>query len=470
MYKDNLRQLANEYLDLAAPFALCPLDGRYKSISKALWPYFSEIALVAHRVNVEVEWFIAMTELISSSEILRKFDPNMKLIVRSIAEEFSYEDFKEIKEIERETNHDVKSVEIFIKRRFEAIGLEEFTSFIHFGCTSEDINNLAYGLMIKAALNDVIIPEMNDVVEKIDNMVSLHANQPMLAHTHGQKATPTTVGKEFAVYSSRFNRAIHYLQEIPIMGKFNGATGNYSADSVAFPDEYWPSIVEAFVTQYMGLEFNPITTQIEPHDYVCEICDAIRHFTNVLIDFDLDMWLYIGMDYFKQIPVKGEVGSSTMPHKVNPIRFENSEANVWFANALFIALSEKLPRSRMQRDLSDSATQRNIGMAFGYALQAMQQTIGGLKKVAVHTDVIEKDLNNSWEVLAEPIQTMMRKYGMPEAYDTLKEMTRGKDISQEDIIKFVSGLDFLSERDKITLLELTPATYIGYAAHIANIF
>ena len=468
MYMDNLQPEVAKRLKAASAFSLCPLDGRYVGIATSLWPYFSTFALQAHRTVVEVEWFIALTEQLSSSDILKEYDPEMNLILRSISEEFSLDDFEEISDIEKETNHDVKSVEIFLQRRFKALGLEKFTSFIHFGCTSEDITNLAYGLMIKSALNDVIIPEMEAVSEKIYDFALEYASTPMLAHTHGQKATPTTVGKEFMVYASRLSEVIENLKCIPIYGKFNGATGNYSADSVAFPEENWPEIAEDFVTGHIGLEFNPVTTQIEPHDYICEICDAVRHFNNILIDFDLDMWLYISMDYFKQIPVKGEVGSSTMPHKVNPIRFENSEASVWFSNAVLLALSDKLPRSRMQRDLSDSATMRNLGMALGYSLQAIRQTLGGLKKVEVHTDVIENDLDNSWEVLAEPIQTMMRKYGMSEAYNTLKEMTRGKDISQEDILKFVASLSFLSAEDKETLSRLTPATYIGYAAYIAE--
>ena len=467
-YRDILQQEIDKRLTEAAAFSLCPLDGRYVAIAKALAPYLSDWALQYHRVNVEVEWFIAMTELVESSDFLMDFDPNMTMIIRSIAKEFSIDDYYEIKDIEKVTNHDVKAVEVFLQRRFKAIGLEKFVSFIHFGCTSEDINNLAYGLMIKSALNDVIIPKMTELADKINDFSTSFARVPMLAHTHGQKASPTTVGKEFAVYRERLYSVIDDLSYIRITGKFNGATGNHSAVSVAFPCEDWPAIAEQFVTDYMGLEFKLVTTQIEPHDYICEICDAIRHYNNILIDFDLDMWLYISMDYLKQIPVKGEVGSSTMPHKVNPIKFENSEASVWFSNALLIALSEKLPRSRMQRDLSDSATQRNIGIAFGYALQAINQTISGLEKIDVNTDVISEDLDSSWEVLAEPIQTVMRKYGISDAYDRLKQLTRGKEITREDIQEFIKTLDFISEDDREDLLKLKPSDYTGYAVEITE--
>jgi adenylosuccinate lyase len=295
-----------------------------------------------------------------------------------------------------------------------------------------------------------------------------YADTTMLAHTHGQPATPTTIGKEFTVYVCRLRESLENIKSIKIRAKFNGATGNYAAISVAYPEENWPELSKLFVQKYLGLNFNPVTTQIESHDYICQLADAIRHFNNVLLDFDLDMWLYISMEYFKQIPVKNEVGSSTMPHKVNPIRFENSEANIDMSNAIFMALSNKLPRSRMQRDLSDSSSQRNIGLAFGYSIQAIEQTIGGLKKVAVNKEKISADLNGKWEVLAEPIQTMLRKYGIPDAYEQLKELTRGKSTTQEDIHKFIDSLEVLSDQDRHTLIALTPETYTGWATKIVK--
>lgn len=295
-----------------------------------------------------------------------------------------------------------------------------------------------------------------------------HSDDAMLAHTHGQPATPTTIGKEFKVYAYRFASSIENIKNIQIKAKFNGATGNYSAILTAFPNVDWPAQAKKFVEEYLGLTFNPLTTQIESHDYTCHILDGIRHFNNILMDLDVDMWLYISMEYFKQIPVQGEVGSSTMPHKVNPIRFENSEANADMSNHICVALSNKLPKSRMQRDLSDSSSQRNLGLAFGYSLQAMNETLNGLAKCVVNKEKLAYDLNEKWEVLAEPIQTMLRKYGVPDAYDTLKALTRGKSISKEDILKFAESLDILSDEDRETLVNMTPASYIGKASELAK--
>jgi adenylosuccinate lyase len=385
----------------------------------------------------------------------------------TIYEEFSDKSFARVKEIENVTNHDVKAVEIFIGEKLKEMKLEKLVSFVHIGCTSEDINNTAYALMIREALTNVWIPAGKELICTISKMAAKYADIPMLAHTHGQPATPTTVGKELAVYVSRLRNALDSIVDMREYAKFNGATGNYAAIATAFPNVNWPEASERFVREYLILNFNPITTQIEPHDYICNIADGIRHFNNILLDLDVDMWLYISMEYFKQIPVKNEVGSSTMPHKVNPIRFENSEANIDMSNAILMALSNKLPRSRMQRDLSDSSSMRNIGLGMGYSLQAIEQTIGGLRKVAVNTDKISSDLESKWEVLAEPIQTMLRKYGIPDAYNQLKELTRGKDISKEAIHEFINSLDVLSEEDKKTLLELTPARYTGYASSLA---
>lgn len=457
----------NKLEELEGYLALCPLDGRYAKISKKLAPYFSEYALVKNRVKVEVYWLKFLLENIKSSKILNEFDKNRISEILEIHEDFSEVSYVKIKEIEKVTNHDVKAVELFVAEKLKEKQMENLVSFVHIGCTSEDINNTAYANMIAEGMKEVWIPEAEKLIDAISILAKQNANIPMLAHTHGQPATPTTVGKEFAIYAYRLKQSLENINSIKIRAKFNGATGNYSAISVVFPKEDWIRLSKKFIEEYLKLEFSPVTTQIENHDYICHIADGIRHFNNVLLDFDVDMWLYISMEYFKQIPVKNEVGSSTMPHKVNPIRFENSEANIDMSNAIFMALSNKLPRSRMQRDLSDSSSKRNIGLAFGYSIQAMSQTIGGLKKVEINKEKIAKDLDSRWEVLAEPIQTVLRKYGMPDAYNQLKELTRGKNISKGAIQEFIKDLDILTEEDKKTLLTLTPETYIGLASKIA---
>lgn len=453
--------------ELEGYLALCPLDGRYISISEILAPYFSEYALVKNRVKVEVYWLKFLLENIHSSKILNKFDKGRISEILEIYEKFSEDSYIRIKEIEKITNHDVKAVELFVAEKLKEKEMESLVSFVHIGCTSEDINNTSYATMISEGMKKVWTPEAEKLIEIISNLAKQYANIPMLAHTHGQPATPTTVGKELAIYAYRLKKSLENICSIKICAKFNGATGNYSAISVAFPNENWRMLSKKFVEKYLELDFSPITTQIENHDYICHIADGVRHFNNVLLDFDVDMWLYISMEYFKQIPVKNEVGSSTMPHKVNPIRFENSEANVDMSNAIFMALSNKLSRSRMQRDLSDSSSKRNIGLAFGYSLQAIGQTIGGLKKVEINNKKITEDLNTRWEVLAEPIQTVLRKYGILDAYNQLKELTRGKNISKEAIQKFVENLDILTEEDRKILIELTPESYIGLANNIA---
>lgn len=454
-------------LELEGYLALCPLDGRYVKISEKLAPYFSEYALVKNRVKVEVYWLKFLLENIKSSKILNEFDKKRIEEILGIYENFSEDSYIRIKEIEKVTNHDVKAVELFVAEKLKEKQMESLVSFVHIGCTSEDINNTAYANMIAEGMKQVWLPEAEKLIEAILSLAKNNANIPMLAHTHGQPATPTTVGKEFAIYAYRLKQSLENIHSIKIRAKFNGATGNYSAISVAFPEEDWRRLSKKFVEEYLQLDFSPVTTQIENHDYICHIADGVRHFNNVLLDFDVDVWLYISMEYFKQIPVKNEVGSSTMPHKVNPIRFENSEANIDMSNAIFMALSNKLPRSRMQRDLSDSSSKRNIGLAFGYSLQAIGQTIGGLKKVEINKEKIAKDLDSRWEVLAEPIQTVLRKYGIPDAYNQLKELTRGKNISKEAIQEFIENLDILTEEDKKALLTLTPETYIGLASKIA---
>lgn len=447
---------------------LCPLDGRYSGVKDALGEYFSEYALVKYRVFVEIQWLRFLIENVES-DILAKFNHDDMDKLMAIANEFNYDSFARIKEIENTTRHDVKAVEYFIDEQVKALGFEYLQSFVHIGCTSEDINNTSYACMIKYGLKDVWLKKAKELANIIDKWANDHSDDAMLAHTHGQPATPTTIGKEFKVYAYRFLSSIENVESIKIKAKFNGATGNYSAILTAFPNLDWPVLAKKFVEEYLGLTFNPLTTQIESHDYTCHILDGVRHFNNVLVDFDVDMWLYISMEYFKQIPVKGEVGSSTMPHKVNPIRFENSEANIDMSNNICVALSNKLPKSRMQRDLSDSSSQRNLGLAFGYSLQAMNETINGLAKCVVNKEKLASDLNEKWEVLAEPIQTMLRKYGVPDAYDTLKALTRGKSISKEDILKFAESLEILSDEDRQTLVDMTPASYIGLANKLAKL-
>jgi len=452
----------------AKHFALGPLDGRYSQIGEKLAPYFSEYALVKNRVKVEVFWLKFLLENVNGSEILNAFDIDRLPEIMSIYTDFSDASYVRVKKIESVTNHDVKSVELFVVEKLKEMGMDSLVSFVHIGCTSEDITNSSYANMISTAISEVWIPAAEQLIDKISEIAIDHADTAMLAHTHGQPATPTTIGKEMTVYSYRLKKSLENIKSIKACAKFNGATGNYAAISVAFPNENWPVLAKCFIEEYLGLKFNPVTTQIESHDYVCHILDGIRHFNNVLRDFDLDMWLYISMEYFKQIAVKTEVGSSTMPHKVNPIRFENSEANIKMGNGICSVLSDELPRSRMQRDLSDSSLQRNIGLAFGYSIQAIEQTIGGLKKVAVNTDKISSDLDSKWEVLAEPIQTVLRKYGIPDAYNQLKELTRGKNISKESIQEFIKSLDVISDEDKSTLLKLTPSDYIGLAVKIVE--
>lgn len=462
MHKTEFHEIPSEFL------AISPLDGRYSGIGKRLSPYFSEYGLVKNRVWVEVNWLVFMLNNLEDSEILKGFPKERISEILSIYESFGAESFARVKDIEAVTNHDVKAVEYYVDEELKALGMEELISYVHIGCTSEDITNIAYANTINQAMHDVWIPEAEKLIEVIEDFGARYSNTSMLAHTHGQPATPTTVGKEFSVYVYRLKSSLEYVKAIKLLAKFNGATGNYAAISIAFPNENWPELNKKFVEGTLGLTFNPVTTQIESHDYMCHLFDAVRHFNNVIRDLDQDMWLYISMEYFGQKVVEGEVGSSTMPHKVNPIKFENSESNVDTSNALLMALSNKLPISRMQRDLSDSSSQRNIGMSIGYSLQAITQTISGMSRVRVNTDKIAKDLEGNWEVLAEPIQTMLRKYGIPDAYEQLKKLTRGRKMTKEDIHSFIKSLDVLSDEDMMTLLNLTPESYIGYASRIAE--
>ena len=448
--------------------ALSPLDGRYAQIARKLLPYFSEYALVKNRVKVEVCWLEFLLETVDGCKILDEFDHLKIHEISSIYDQYDMDSFKRVKEIEKEINHDVKAVEKYVGEKLKTMGMNSLISFVHIGCTSEDITNCSYASMIKEALYEVWIPTAEKLIDSIQQMAIDYIDTPMLAHTHGQPATPTTVGKELCVYAYRLTNAICHIKSIKPCAKFNGATGNYAAISVAFPKENWPVLSKHFVEDYLGLNFNPVTTQIENHDYICHILDGIRHFNNVLRDFDLDMWLYISMEYFKQIAVKNEVGSSTMPHKVNPIRFENSESNIKMSNGICYVLSDELPRSRMQRDLSDSSLQRNIGLAFGYSLQAIEQTTSGLKRVEANKEKMLSDLENNWEVLAEPIQTMLRKYGKPDAYDQLKELTRGKQVTREILCEFIADLEILSREDEMQIFKLTPSNYYGLAPKIVE--
>lgn len=447
---------------------LCPLDGRYGFVKEALGDYFSEYALVKYRVYVEIQWLKFLLENMES-DVLKQFDKSKMASIEAISDNFNYDSFARIKEIEGVTRHDVKAVEYFIDEQLVELGFDNLQSFVHIGCTSEDINNTSYACMLRDGLNNVWLPKAKEMMTHLDELAFEHASVAMLAHTHGQPATPTTIGKEFKVYAYRMLESIKKIEAIEMKAKFNGATGNYSAILSCFSQVDWQVMAKKFVEEYLGLTFNPLTTQIESHDYTCHILDGVRHFNNVLVDLDVDMWLYISMEYFKQIPVKGEVGSSTMPHKVNPIRFENSEANVDLSNSLCVSLSNKLPKSRMQRDLSDSSSQRNLGLAFGYSLQAISETLNGLAKCVVNVDKVASDLDGKWEVLAEPIQTVLRKYGISDAYDTLKELTRGKSISKEDILAFVETLDVLSPEDRDVLIHMSPASYIGDAVALAKI-
>lgn len=446
---------------------LSPLDGRYGKIKDALGEYFSEYALVKYRIHVEIEWLSFLIENVDY-KLLNNYSKEDIEKIRNIASSYNFESYKAVKEIENTTRHDVKAVEYYIDHQLEKCNLKDLIPFVHIGCTSEDINNTSYALMMKDGLKNEWLKTAHEFVEYVDSLAIQYADIAMLAHTHGQPATPTTVGKEFKVYAYRLKSSLENIESIKIKAKFNGATGTYAAILTAFPNLDWEQLNKKFVEEYLKVEFNPYTTQIESHDYTAHILDGIRHFNNVVADLDVDMWLYISKEYFKQITVQGEVGSSTMPHKVNPIRFENSEANVDMSNNICVGLSNKLTKSRMQRDLSDSSSQRNIGLAIGYSLQAINETKAGLDKCVVNKEKLEEQLNSKWEVLAEPIQTMLRKYGIPDAYDTLKALTRGKNISKEDILKFADSLDMLSNEDKTVLTSLTPSTYLGIAQKLAK--
>ncbi|MGH8762034.1 MAG: adenylosuccinate lyase [Nitrosospira sp.] len=447
--------------------ALSPLDGRYHSKVADLRPYFSELALIRYRVQLEIEWLKALSDSPSIAEI-PPFSPGTIEQLDRLAADFSAADGEAVKLIEARTNHDVKAVEYWLRERLaknaEVAGIAQF---IHFACTSEDINNLSHGLMLMHSRDQVMLPALEKIIAKLIQLAHELSDTPMLARTHGQPATPTTAGKEFANVAYRLQRGQKRLATIAILGKINGAVGNYNAHLAAYPSFDWEKFSQDFIGK-LGLEFNPYTTQIEPHDAMTELFDAYAHINAILLDFNRDVWGYISLGYFKQKTREGEVGSSTMPHKVNPINFENSEGNLGIANALLRHLSEKLPVSRWQRDLTDSTVLRNMGVALGHVLLAYDSCSKGLDKLEASPERLMEDLEDAWEVLAEPVQTVMRRHGVPDSYEQLKELTRGKGgITKDTLHKFIDSL-VVPEAEKTRLREMTPQTYTGKAAELAR--
>lgn len=446
--------------------ALSPLDGRYASKVAALRPLLSEFGLMHRRVQVEVEWFIAL-----SDAGLPEFAPlseSARGLLRGLVLRFSQDDAQAIKDIERTTNHDVKAVEYWLKQRFEATAeLKAASEFVHFACTSEDINNTSHGLMLQAARSEVMLPAVDCLITKLQTMAHELADVPMLSRTHGQTASPTTLGKECANVGARLQQARERIASVKLLAKMNGAVGNYNAHLAAYPDVDWEAFSRSVIEKQLGLSFNPYTIQIEPHDYMAELFDAFTRTNTVLIDWSRDVWGYISLGYFKQRLKAGEIGSSTMPHKVNPIDFENAEGNFGLANALLAHLSQKLPISRWQRDLTDSTVLRNMGVALGYALLGYDSLLRGMDKLEVNHEALAADLDAAWEVLAEPIQTVMRRYQLPNPYERLKELTRGKTITREAIQAFIATLE-IPAAEKERLLSMTPANYIGQAASLAR--
>lgn len=453
-------------MELSALTAVSPIDGRYGDKTAALRPIFSEYGLIRFRVLVEVRWLQALAEHPEIEEV-PTLSADAYELLDQLVDGFCEADALRVKAIERTTNHDVKAVEYLIKERFSGHSeLEAISEFVHFACTSEDINNLAHGLMLQAGMSQVILPDMEHIVAAIKTLAHHYAQQPMLARTHGQTASPTTLGKEMANVAYRLQRQLQQIKAISPLGKINGAVGNYNAHLSAYPEVDWAAHAERFVTE-LGLEWNPYTTQIEPHDCIAELYDAICRFNTILIDFNRDVWGYISLGYFKQKTVAGEVGSSTMPHKVNPIDFENSEGNLGIANAIMQHLAAKLPISRWQRDLTDSTVLRNMGVGLGQSLIAYASVLKGISKLEVNPERIALDLDNAWEVLAEPIQTVMRRYGIDQPYEKLKALTRGQDgITQETLAMFINTLD-IPQSAQAELLALTPALYTGNAAEQA---
>lgn len=453
-------------MELSALTALSPVDGRYASKTAELRPWFSEYGLIYHRVLVEIRWLQMLARHPQITEV-----PDLSVaaneFLEKVLQDFDEEDALQVKTIERTTNHDVKAIEYFLKDKVAAQPeLQAVSEFIHFACTSEDINNLSYALMLQGGIRQVIEPEMQRIVAAIRELAQRYADQPLLSRTHGQPASPTTLGKEMANVAYRLQRQLDQIQTCEYFGKINGAVGNYNAHLSAYPDVDWQTTAEQFVTS-LGLNWNPYTTQIEPHDYIAEIFDAVARFNTILIDFCRDVWGYISLGHFKQKVVAGEVGSSTMPHKVNPIDFENAEGNLGIANALLTHLAQKLPISRWQRDLTDSTVLRTLGVGLGHSLIAYQSALKGISKLEANPVSMQADLDANWEVLAEPIQTVMRRYGIEQPYEKLKALTRGQRITPEGLREFIKNLE-MPEAAKAALSQLTPSTYLGNAAEQAK--
>jgi adenylosuccinate lyase len=446
--------------------ALSPLDGRYASKLDALRPWLSESAFMKQRVFVEIHWLLALGSA-GLADVPRISQADADFLL-SLANAFTDADAQRIKEIEAVTNHDVKAVEYFLKEKVSGRpDLLKASEFIHFACTSEDINNTAHGLMLRGARDTVLLPQLRKIHDALTELAVANASVPMLSRTHGQPASPTTLGKEIANIAKRLERAIAVIAAVPLLAKMNGAVGNYNAHLSAYPDFDWEQFARDVVEQRLGLQFNPYTIQIEPHDGMAELFDAIARANTILLDMDRDFWAYISLGYFKQRTKAGEIGSSTMPHKVNPIDFENSEGNLGVANALLRHLAEKLPLSRWQRDLTDSTVLRNLGPAFGHSVLAYDSAMRGIGKLEVNTAAITADLDACWEVLAEPVQTVMRRYGIENPYEQLKELTRGKGINQADLQTFIRGLA-IPDDAKARLLEMTPSSYLGKAVELAQ--
>ncbi|MFZ3004325.1 MAG: adenylosuccinate lyase [Undibacterium umbellatum] len=453
-------------MSLSSLSALSPLDGRYASKVDALRAALSEAGFMHHRVKVEVSWLQALSQ--AGFDEIKAFSPAANALLEKLVADFSESDAQRIKDIEAVTNHDVKAVEYWLKERVKDVPeLVAASEFIHFACTSEDINNTSHGMMLKTARNDVMLPALRNVIMRLTELAHVNADVPMLSRTHGQAASPTTLGKEMANVVARLQRAIKRIEQVEILGKMNGAVGNYNAHLSAYPGHDWENFSKNVIEQRLGLTYNPYTIQIEPHDYMAEMFDAFARVNTILLDLNRDIWGYISVGYFKQKTKAGEIGSSTMPHKVNPIDFENSEGNLGLANSLLRHLSEKLPVSRWQRDLTDSTVLRNIGVALGYTLLAYDSCLRGLNKLETNPERLAADLDATWEVLAEPVQTVMRRYAVENAYEQLKELTRGKGITKAALQEFVEGLAIPRDA-KDLLLAMTPANYTGIAAKLAK--
>jgi adenylosuccinate lyase len=453
-------------MSLSTLTALSPLDGRYAAKTDKLRPILSEAGFMHHRVKVEIAWLQALAS--AGLDEIKPFSADAGALLDRIAADFTEADAERIKAIEAVTNHDVKAVEYWLKEQVKDVPeLVAASEFIHFACTSEDINNTSHGMMLKAARDTVLLPALHAVIERLTDLAHEHAAVPMMSRTHGQPASPTTLGKEIANVVARLRRAAERIAAVEILAKMNGAVGNYNAHLSAYPEINWAAFSKKVIEERLGLTFNPYTIQIEPHDYMAEMFDAVARANTILLDLNRDIWGYISLGYFKQRTKAGEIGSSTMPHKVNPIDFENSEGNLGMANAVLKHMAEKLPVSRWQRDLTDSTVLRNIGVGLGYALLAYDSCLRGLNKLEVNPSRMAEDLDATWEVLAEPVQTVMRRYGVENPYEQLKELTRGKGISREAMQTFVQGLA-IPQQAKDQLLALTPANYIGIAEKLAR--